>query len=39
MKEADQLAIYRDDRGVEPGTHPEQHQLVARTGFEPQGRS
>ena len=24
-----------DDRGVEPGTYPEQHQLVARAGFEP----
>ena len=28
--EADQLAIYKDDRGVEPDTYPEQHQLVAR---------
>ena len=33
--EADQLAIYKDDRGVEPGTYPEQHQLVVRVGFEP----
>ena len=33
--EADQLAIYKDDRGVEPGTYPEQHQVVARAGFEP----
>ena len=29
------MAIYKDDRGVEPGTYPEQHQLVARAGFEP----
>ena len=28
--EANQLAIYKDDGGVEPGTHQEQHQLVAR---------
>ena len=34
-QEADQLAIYKDDRGVEQGTYPEQHQLVARAGFEP----
>lgn len=34
-READQLAIYKDGRGVEPGTNPEQHQLVARAGFEP----
>ena len=34
-READQLAIYKDDRGVEPGTYPEQHQLVVRAGFEP----
>ena len=33
--EADQLAIYKDDRGVEPGTYPEQHQVVAKAGFEP----
>ena len=32
-QEADQLAIYRDDQEVEPGTYPEQHQLVARAGF------
>ena len=24
-----------DDQGVEPGTDPEQHQLVPRVGFEP----
>ena len=29
------MAIYKDDRGVESGTYPEQHQLVARVGFEP----
>ena len=34
-QEADQLDIYKDDRGVEPGTYPEQHQLVARVEFEP----
>ena len=34
-REVDQLAIYKDDRGVEPGTYPEQHQLVVRAGFEP----
>ena len=27
---ADQLAIYKDDRGVEPGTYPEQHQQSNR---------
>ena len=26
--EAEQLAIYKGGQGVEPGTHPEQHQLV-----------
>ena len=31
-READQLAIYKDDRGAEPGTYPEQLQLVVRTG-------
>ena len=30
-READQLAIHKDDLGVEPGTYPEQHRLV---GFE-----
>ena len=34
-REANQLAIYKDDWGVEPGTYPEPHQLVARAGFEP----
>ena len=34
-REANQLAIYKDDRGVEQGTYPEQHQLVARAEFEP----
>ena len=34
-READQLAIYKDDRGVEPGTNPEHHQLVVRAVFEP----
>ena len=24
----------RNDQGVEPGSYPEQHQLVARAGFE-----
>ena len=33
-REANQLAIYKDEQGVEPGTYPEQHQLVARAGFE-----
>ena len=34
-REANQLAIHKDDRGVEPSFYPEQHQLVARAGFEP----
>ena len=33
--EADQLAIYKDDQEVEPGTCQGQHQLVTRAGFEP----
>ena len=32
---ADQLAIYKDDLGVESGTYSEQHPLVTKAGFEP----
>ena len=28
-----QVAIYRDDREVEPGTYPEQDQIVIRAGI------
>ena len=34
-QEADQLAIYKRGREVEPRGYRDQHQLVVRTGFEP----
>ena len=34
-QEADQLAIYKRGRGVEPGAAEKQLQLVVRTGLEP----
>lgn len=30
-----QVAIYKDDREVEPGTYPKQHQIVIRAGIKP----